>query len=698
MYKTITKWEIFIPASDAGSLNKTVTVEAVNWIDALNAGLSQLGQTGTVTSNVMLDIKDGAFHVTDLQYHRVFEVRPLSTREVEGEARPRYTPPPPAPAAAKRPSVPPESVATTRLKPPKLDGGKARPSSAPPGPAAAETAGAPAPKKVEAPPETRGQAGTPAVTVTSLGPQRSRTPVGSDFVETQRLVREKRPTGQVELGAAEAAPELEARAKAIEVPAQRDLVAHKIFFVRDDEPCERSRLTYRERLIAVSPGTTRAQAEGLLTHYFKQLKKQIKSSPRGKFINLAVFDHVFHARALRPAIAALDWKDWKREPSISFPLETPSVVETSHIPGVERQPVEPPATGGDEPSQQPEAAAEPAPTVVELTAPMQVVEPPATFTPWMPAPHHEPQARREQPEPQPPPAAPEPEPRRAEDRKRHKTAEEPKRKTKRGKDEQRRAGKAEPAPQPPISRTDHVAVVPQPPPAVELGIGRHSQPPDLNELLVEVFEAMQDLYFVKTTQGAIQFAIDLISDKIPCERIAGFARIPDEPLKMVCVAARGDGTEGLLGTKVSVAKGTLLGLAIRQEIAVSISDVQNDRRIKAELEQLITENTRSALCSPFTFEGRTFGAVELVNRRGGDHWSQGEVHIVSYVANHLAEYIALSLETHEDFAKHFEHVAGPAPVAQPRPAPSAAKAVVAPAPQPKKSDSGAQKKRTRKKR
>jgi GAF domain-containing protein len=147
-------------------------------------------------------------------------------------------------------------------------------------------------------------------------------------------------------------------------------------------------------------------------------------------------------------------------------------------------------------------------------------------------------------------------------------------------------------------------------------------------------------------------------------------------------------------------------LAVKQEISICVSDAQNDSRIRSEIDHLVTKDTRSALCSPFIFEGRAFGAVVLVNRSGGDSWQQGEVHIVSYVASHLAEYIAQSLETHEDFDAHFVRTTETAQQAAPPPTAPAARPVAtapqpakAPAPQAQKNaPASAKKKQQRKKR
>ena len=121
--RTVTNWEIFIPANEPGLLNKTVTVKAKNWMDALNAGLDELGHAGPDTSNLMLDIKaDGCVHVSDLRNGRVFEVKPLAARDEPEEApeaaravpakakegKPAELPPPPAPRKPKKKAAKPD--------------------------------------------------------------------------------------------------------------------------------------------------------------------------------------------------------------------------------------------------------------------------------------------------------------------------------------------------------------------------------------------------------------------------------------------------------------------------------------------------------------------------------------------------------------------------------------------------------------
>jgi hypothetical protein len=570
---TNTKWELFLPATDAGLLNKSVTVEADNWMAALKAGLESLGQTTPAGHDLLVDIKGKVVHVTDVRSRRVFELRPVTDKGSDPGSSPSEAP--------GRPSA--------------TSGGRTRP---------------------------------------------------------------KRTSASLQ-GSAQAA-------------IAAALISHEVFFVRDEDPGPNNRLTYRERLIAVAPETSTEAAEALLRNIYQDLVTDIADKPRGKFINLAAFDHSFEKRADRPALAALDWKDWRgRDPVVSFPMQAPAVVETSHLPALAllqkpSQPAPPtPAPVKIAPSQP--ALPTPAPVKIAPSQPALPTPPPAKTAPSQPALPTPPPAKTapSQPAlPTPPPAKtapsqpalPTPPP--------AKTApSQPALPT----PPPAKAAPSQPAPSPPTPsepappRASAPAPTPEPEvddgrhkrpstPAEDLQIGRQSPPPpDLNEVIVEVFESMQELYTRKTRPEAITFAVELLAEKIPCEAIAAMAKPDDDADQMVCVATHGVKAEPLLHQPFAL-PGTLLGLAVQQEVAVAVSDVGSDPRVSAEVEHLVDGDTRSVLCVPFTFEGQTFGGAELINRAGGNTWHQGEIHIVSYVANHLAEYIAQSLPTSISFS------------------------------------------------
>ena len=76
------KFEVHIPANEPGGFNTTLKVGADNWMAALKAGMQKLGEQGTVSQNVMVDIQDdNSIHVTEAASGRVFRIRELTDEE-----------------------------------------------------------------------------------------------------------------------------------------------------------------------------------------------------------------------------------------------------------------------------------------------------------------------------------------------------------------------------------------------------------------------------------------------------------------------------------------------------------------------------------------------------------------------------------------------------------------------------------------
>jgi hypothetical protein len=131
------KFEVHIPATDANGFNVTLKVGAENWMSALKAGLQKLGEQGTISQNVMVDIQeDNSIHVTEAASGRVFRIRELTEEEVAKAQvkRPSQIRPPPA-AAGPVPAVTEVPAAKTEPGLPTLKGDSAKTQPLPPAPA-----------------------------------------------------------------------------------------------------------------------------------------------------------------------------------------------------------------------------------------------------------------------------------------------------------------------------------------------------------------------------------------------------------------------------------------------------------------------------------------------------------------------------------------------------------------------------------
>jgi hypothetical protein len=168
------------------------------------------------------------------------------------------------------------------------------------------------------------------------------------------------------------------------------LPGFKVLARRNEDPTPASPLTYREMAIAVADTTSLKDAEAIARAQYEILRNAISGAPKGKFIQLAVFDHEFTGKPKKPPIVLLTFKDWRdREPDIRHPdRDGPSSrAPASVAPGAAAttRSVPPPAA----PSAPPPAPASAAPTpvigspAVEDTV-LRTIEPPPAARPSAP--------------------------------------------------------------------------------------------------------------------------------------------------------------------------------------------------------------------------------------------------------------------------------------------------------------------------
>jgi len=74
-------------------------------------------------------------------------------------------------------------------------------------------------------------------------------------------------------------------------------------------------------------------------------------------------------------------------------------------------------------------------------------------------------------------------------------------------------------------------------------------------------------------------------------------------------------------------------------VSLALSDVQKDPRYYRGVSDRVHYETRSILCSPIIAHGRTFGCMELVNRRETPMFSEYEVGMLSYISHQGALFL-----------------------------------------------------------
>lgn len=177
-------------------------------------------------------------------------------------------------------------------------------------------------------------------------------------------------------------------------------------------------------------------------------------------------------------------------------------------------------------------------------------------------------------------------------------------------------------------------------------IGRQRSSPNFTEgkqsaeeVLADVFMRITEIADQKEIAEAMQFVLDLATEKVPCE--AGSVLRADLATgDLTFVAATGPRAKELLKSKVVIPAGTgISGFCSFEGVSVAVSDVQKDPRFYSLIAEKFDFETRSLLCAPMMTHGRSFGCLQLINRKGGPQFAEHEVGVLAYLAHQAALYL-----------------------------------------------------------
>ncbi|HVE81873.1 MAG TPA: GAF domain-containing protein [Myxococcales bacterium] len=163
---------------------------------------------------------------------------------------------------------------------------------------------------------------------------------------------------------------------------------------------------------------------------------------------------------------------------------------------------------------------------------------------------------------------------------------------------------------------------------------------DIETVLSEIFERASEVFGYPDPTEALYFLLDLALEKVPSD--AGSVLEVDEATgDLHFSAARGPKAAELLQAGLVVPFGAgISGFCAHSGVSVALSDVQKDPRYYAEISRRVAYETRSVLASPMMDGGRTFGCMQLLNRKGTPVYTSHEVGILSYLAHQAARYLS----------------------------------------------------------
>lgn len=176
-------------------------------------------------------------------------------------------------------------------------------------------------------------------------------------------------------------------------------------------------------------------------------------------------------------------------------------------------------------------------------------------------------------------------------------------------------------------------------------IGRKSSPThgpsksSAEEVLADVFMRITELGEKKDVKDAMKFVLDLAIEKVPCE--AGSVLSADLSTgDLTFLSAVGPRASELMRSNVVVPAGTgIAGFCSFEGVSVAVSDVQKDPRFYSAVGEKIDFETKSLLCAPMMTHGRSFGCLQLINRKGGPQFAEHEVGVLAYLAHQAALFL-----------------------------------------------------------
>jgi hypothetical protein len=159
-----------------------------------------------------------------------------------------------------------------------------------------------------------------------------------------------------------------------------------------------------------------------------------------------------------------------------------------------------------------------------------------------------------------------------------------------------------------------------------------------DDRLADVFEALGGLSRLPSAADALDFAVQLLARSVPCEAVAAcLYDINTDELRFV--ALTGPGASEIQGRAVPRSSG-LFGQAARLEHHASVfRDVFMEPSFDPELDSRPGLDARTVVLRPIVHEHQLLGMLQLINRQGKLEFTGEDAHLVSYIAERLADFI-----------------------------------------------------------
>jgi hypothetical protein len=191
----------------------------------------------------------------------------------------------------------------------------------------------------------------------------------------------------------------------------------------------------------------------------------------------------------------------------------------------------------------------------------------------------------------------------------------------------------------PSAQADRVEEAPAPASPPLHQIGRITQTIKTEDVLADLFLEVAELQGLTDRKRGLEYLLDLAMRSIGCE--SGSVFTTDlSATELEFAAVRGPAADKIVKLGLTVPMGVgLVGFCAQENVCVAVSDVEKDPRFHRAVSEAIGHETRSLLCAPVASRGVVRGALEVLNKKGGQPFGQKDLAILSYLAAQAAQFL-----------------------------------------------------------
>ena len=169
----------------------------------------------------------------------------------------------------------------------------------------------------------------------------------------------------------------------------------------------------------------------------------------------------------------------------------------------------------------------------------------------------------------------------------------------------------------------------------------------VDNIVADVFLATDDLHEQEEAAAAAKI-LNLANQHVEAEASSIFFSDMNSALKdLVIVEASGPVANKIKGIHVPVGKG-IVGFCVQNGVKLTVNSVQQNPNFYGKLDQEFGFRTYSILCVPIQHDSRTYGAIELINKKGDGKWTTTDANVLESLGIILGKAIQTRLDTRKD--------------------------------------------------